>query len=114
MQEDLTHELDSGTESRVWNGCLAIITIFFVRHASYTLSQNHGLQALCTNNILEYPIYTQGCRRGARGGEATLRQKFILNNYIAVHCILREEYQNICIYALSNFPALVYTPDTDT
>jgi len=29
MQEDLTHELDSGTESRVWNGCLTIITIFF-------------------------------------------------------------------------------------
>ena len=54
------------------------------------------------NNILEYPIYTQGCRQGGLGGaEATLGQKFVLSNtIIAVHCLYFEgrisKYLHIC------------------
>jgi len=41
----------------------------------------------------------------ARGAEAPPVLRFILSNNIAVHCILRGEYPNICIYALNNIPA---------
>jgi len=41
--------------------------------------------------------------------------RFILSNNIAVDCIFRGEYPNICLYALNNIPAphtykLVYAP----
>ena len=55
-----------------------LFSISFVRHASYTLSQHHGLQALCTCKTTFWSIQYihKGVDRGARGGaEATLRQK---------------------------------------
>ena len=43
--------------------------------------------------------------KGVDGGaEAPQFLRFILSN-IAIHCILRGESPNICIYALNNIPA---------
>ena len=47
---------------------------------------------------------------GARGTEVSLVLRFVLSNNIAVPCILRGEYPNICIYALNSIPALPLLP----